>query len=90
MAIYIASFAGTLAEGGHLAGDTWWMVISLGIPVVIGGLLALPPAWLLWHGRRGGGTFALLWIMSAALAGLVLGGSVVGLGPSSLPPRPAP
>jgi len=81
MAIYIASFAGTLAEGGHLAGDTWWGVTSLGIPVVISGLLALPPAWLLWHGRRGGGTFALLWIVSAALAGLVLASSVVGLGP---------
>ncbi len=81
MAIYIAANAATLAQGGHAAGDLWWFVMAAGLPVVIGGLLALPPAWLLWHGRRGGGTFALLWVVPAAVSVAIL---VATSGPDGL------
>ena len=79
MAIYIAANAGTLAEGGHMAGDLWGIVMAAGLPVVIGGLLALSPAWLLWGGRRGGGTFALLWVVPAALLAVALVATGSGL-----------
>lgn len=81
--VFIAAKAGILAgaEGEHMAGDLWLFVMAAGLPMVIGGLLALPPAWLLWRGRRGGGTLALLWVVPAALLAAAL---VATSGPGGL------
>jgi hypothetical protein len=79
--VLILAKAGSLLEGGHVAGDLWWFVMAAGLPILIGGLLALPPAWLLWRGRGGGGTLALLWVGTAAVSAAAL---VATSGPGGL------
>jgi hypothetical protein len=65
------------AEGEHIAGDAtpWVMIVSL--PQAIGALLTLLAAWLLWNGRPGGATLALVWV---GLAGLATGMTYVATG----------
>ena len=81
--VFIAAEAGILggAEGQHMAADYRWFMLAAGIPMALGGLLALPPAWLLCRGRRGAGTFALLWVVPAALVAAAL---VATSGPGGL------
>ncbi len=47
-------------------------LIFLGIPVVVGGLLTLLVAWLLWRGHTRARALALVWIATAGLASWIL------------------
>jgi hypothetical protein len=58
----------TAAEGGELAGDATLWVMFVVVPQVVGGLLALLVAWLLWAGRPGGRVLALVWVAVGAMA----------------------
>ncbi len=71
----IGVFAG--AEGEHLAGDYGAALTFVGLPLALGGLLALLAAWRLWHRRPGGGALAGLW---CAIVGLGCAVSAGGSG----------